>query len=140
MQQTASSQYINIYPSKLLLLFYTMIAITVEIALTQIHLPLLWHTACFALLCLYITYLIMRYSLLKHPLSVTGLSYQRDTDKWIVFLRNKKMLDVKISTKTRVTRHWILLELHSKNRDHTAILTIDSIPTKLWSALKAYLN
>jgi hypothetical protein len=140
MQQTTSSQYINIYPSKLLLLFYTMIAITVEIALTQIHLPLLWHTAGFVLLCLYITYLIMRYSLLKHPLSVTGLSYQRDTDKWIVFLRNKKMLDVKISTKTRVTRHWILLELHSKNRDHTAILTIDSIPTKLWSALKAYLN
>lgn len=139
MLQTETPQYIGLHPSRLLLFVYLVITLVVQMALWQAALPLVWHIAASVLLLVYVTYLIIRYGLLRHPLSVVGLSYQASQDDWTVYLKNKQMLSVSVTQETRVTRFCVLLQLQSSHRRHVAIVMADSVTPCVFRRLRAYL-
>jgi len=137
--QNKIPQLISLQASVLLLLCYIALAVIAAAALWQAQLTLLWHFSASSLLLMYSSYVILRYSLLLHPLSVVGLSYCASDDSWIAHFRNQRALPVTLSSRTIVTRHWVLLHVQSERRRYIAMVVTDSLSRDLFRQLRRHL-
>ena len=136
---TPSASMITLRPSRLLVcLCFALVTVSCG-ASWQSQLSLPWLLVATLSATGYGVYLMTRYALLKHPLSITALSFQRQNQSWMVCLNRQRWLSVKLLPETLVTRFFIVLQVRCEGKRHVALLVQDNLMHGLFSTLQRQL-
>ncbi len=131
-----SASVIRLRPSMLLVCSYCALVALSCGASWESQLSLSWQLVASVSASGYGVYLMLRYALLRHPLSITALSYQQNNQSWMVRLNRENWFPVDLLPQTWVTRYFIVLHVKTQTRRCVALLVKDNVVGGMFHTLQ----
>ena len=136
---SSSASVIRLRPSRILVcVFFIFVAMSCG-ASWESQLPSFWHLVVSVSACGYGIYLMLRYALLRHSMSITAISFQQSTQSWMVCINRAHWLSATLLPQTWVTRFFIVLQVQCGGKRHVALLVPDNVTQGLFTALQRQL-